>query len=91
LSNKEDGLKGTALDDLCRLAESAQCTLPHDKVFGLLGLLPQVMSCKITIDYKRDETELLSEFTAAISIASENSGNLDGVMTAPIDRSEADL
>jgi hypothetical protein len=52
--------------------------LPHDKVFGLLGLLPQTLSTKITIDYKRDETELLSEFTAAISIANENSGNLEG-------------
>jgi hypothetical protein len=78
LSNREDGLKGTALDDLRRLAGSAQCTLPHDKVFGLLGLLPQAISSKSTIDYKQDETELLSEFTAAISIANENSGNLEG-------------
>jgi len=78
LSNREDGLKGTALDDLCRLARSVQCTLPHDKVFGLLGLLPQAISSKITIDYKRDETELLSELTVAISIANENSGNLEG-------------
>ena len=78
LSNREDGLKGTALDDLSRLAGSAQCTLPHDKVFGLLGLLPQAISSKITIDYKRDETELLSELTVAISIANENSGNLEG-------------
>jgi hypothetical protein len=77
LSNREDGLKGTALDDLCRLARSAQCTLPHDKVFGLLGLLPQAISRKITIDYKRDEIELLSELTAAISVANENSGNLE--------------
>ena len=74
LSNKEDGLKDTALDDLCRLAGSAQCTLPHDKVFGLLGLLPQAISSKIAVDYRRDETELSSEFTAAISIANENSG-----------------
>ena len=78
LSDKEDGLKGTAVDDLRRLAGSAQCTLPHDKVFGLLGLLPQAISSKITIDYKRDETELSSEFTAAIFIANENSGNLEG-------------
>ncbi|KAL5379234.1 hypothetical protein PMIN02_010995 [Paraphaeosphaeria minitans] len=78
LSDKEDGLKGTAVDDLCRLAGSAQCTLPHDKVFGLLGLLPQAISSKITIDYKRDETELSSEFTAAIFIANENSRNLEG-------------
>jgi hypothetical protein len=66
------------VDDLRRLAGSAQCTLPHDKVFGLLGLLPQAISSKITIDYKRDETELSSEFTAAISIVNENSGNLEG-------------
>jgi hypothetical protein len=78
LSNREDGLKGTALDDLCRLARSAQCTLAHDKVFGLLGLLPQAMSSKIMIDYKRDETDLSSEFTAAVSIANENSENLMG-------------
>ena len=78
LSNREDGLKDTALDDLCRLARSAQCTTPYDKVFALLGLLPQAISCKITIDYKRDETELLSEFSVAISIANKNSGNLEG-------------
>jgi len=84
LSDKEDGLKGTAVDDLRRLAGSAQCTLPHDKVFGLLGLLPQAISSKITIDYKRDETELSSEFTAAISIINENNRNLEGVRDVKI-------
>ncbi|KAI0438720.1 heterokaryon incompatibility protein-domain-containing protein [Xylaria telfairii] len=78
LSSKEDGLKGTALDDLNCLAGSAQCTLPHDKVFGLLGLLPQAVSSRITIDYNQDETELSSQFTTAISIAKEKCGNLDG-------------
>lgn len=78
LSDKEDGLKGTAVDDLRRLAGSAQCTLPHDKVFGLLGLLPEAISSNITIDYKRDETELSSQFAAAIFIADENSRNLEG-------------
>ncbi|TVY37547.1 SET domain-containing protein, partial [Lachnellula occidentalis] len=78
LSDKEDGLKGTAVDDLCRLAGSAQCTLPHDKVFGLLGLLPRAISSNITIDCKRDEAEQLSpEFTAAISIPNQNRGNLE--------------
>ena len=67
------------MDDLCRLAGSAQCIFPHDKVFGLLGLLPQAISSKITIDYKRDETELSPEFTAAIFIANKNSRNLEGV------------
>lgn len=71
LSDKEDGLKGTAVGDLRRLAESAKCTLPHDKVFGLLGLFPRAISSKIRIDYKRDETELSAEFTTAISIANE--------------------
>ena len=36
------------------------------------------MFSKITIDYKRDETELLSEFTVVIFIVNENSGNLEG-------------
>ena len=78
MSDREDGLKSTALDDLCRLARTAHYTLAHEKVFGLLGLLPQAISSKITIDYKRDETDLSSEFTAAVSIANENSGNLKG-------------
>ena len=90
LSDKEDGLKGTAVDDLRRLAGSAQCTLPHDKVFGLLGLLPQAISSKITIDYKRDETELSSEFTAAISIANENNGNLEGARDVKIQSTTVD-
>jgi hypothetical protein len=38
----------------------------------------KLLSSKITIDYNQVETELLSEFTAAISIANENSGNLEG-------------
>lgn len=84
LSDKDDGLKGTAVDDLCCLAGSAQCTLPHDKVFGLLGLLPQAISSKITIDYNQDEAELTSEFTAAISIANENSENLEGAGDAKL-------
>jgi hypothetical protein len=78
LSDKEDGLKGTAVDDLRPLAGSAQCPLHYDKVFGLLGLLAQAISGKITIDYRRDETELSSEFTAAIFFANENSRNLEG-------------
>ncbi|KAI8623900.1 heterokaryon incompatibility protein-domain-containing protein [Xylariaceae sp. FL1651] len=90
LSDKEDGLKGTAVDDLRRLAGSAQCTLPHDKVFGLLGLLPQAISSKITIDYKRDETELLSEFTVAICSANENSGNLEGAGDVEVQRTTVD-
>jgi hypothetical protein len=64
---------------------------PPRQVFGLLGLLPQAISCKITIEVKRNETGLLPEFAAAISIISENSGNLNGVITAPIGSSEADL
>ncbi|KAI0914716.1 heterokaryon incompatibility protein-domain-containing protein [Ustulina deusta] len=78
LASKEDGLKGMALGNLRCLAGSAQCTLPHDKVFGLLGLLPQAVSSRITIDYNQDETELSSQFAAAISIANENCINLEG-------------
>jgi hypothetical protein len=41
------------------VAQQAQCTLlPNGKVFILLGVLPQAISSKITIEYKRDETEL---------------------------------
>lgn len=84
LFDEDDGLKGTVVDDLCRLVGSAQCTLPHDKVFGLLGLLPQAISSKITIDYNQDEAELTFEFTAAISIANENSRNLEGTENAKL-------
>ena len=64
--------------ELCRLAGSAKCDLPHDKVFGLLGLLPQAVSGMITIDYSQDETKLLSEFTVAVSTANGNSENSEG-------------
>ena len=43
--------------------------LSTERMFRLLGLLPQAIPSKITIDYKRDDTEPLSELTAAISIA----------------------
>lgn len=76
MSNKENGLKNIAVDDLRRLAGSVQYTLFYDKVFGLFGLLSQAISSKITINYKRDETEFSFEFTAAISITNKNSENL---------------
>lgn len=75
----EDGLKGMALDDLCRLAGSLHSVLSlTTRYLELLGLLPQAVSSKITVDYKRDETKLSSEFTAAISIANENKWELCG-------------
>ena len=80
LSDKEDGLKGTALDDLRRLAGSAQCTIPQDKVYGLLGLLPRSICSKITIDYRRDEAELLSKFTAAIPLPNSTEAEALGMV-----------
>jgi hypothetical protein len=79
LFDKDDKLKGTVVDDLCCLAGSIQYTLPYNKIFGLLGLLPQAISSKITINYNQDEAELISEFTAAISITNKNNRNLEGV------------
>jgi hypothetical protein len=37
------------------------------------------MSSKITIDYKKDETELLYKLTMVNSVANENSGSLEGI------------
>ena len=49
---------------------------PRQKVFRVIArLLPQAVSSKITIDYRRYETELSSEFTAAVSIADEIRGS----------------
>lgn len=74
LSDKKDGLKNAELDDLCRLAGYAQCSLPQDRVFAFLGLLPQAVSRHITINYRRNETELSSEFVAVVSVAGDDCG-----------------
>ena len=74
LSDKRDGLQSAELDDLSRLARNAQCSLPQEKVFGLLGLLPQAVSRQIAINYTRSETEPSSEFVAVASVAGDDCG-----------------
>jgi hypothetical protein len=68
LFDKEDGPDSGELDDLRCLAKSIQCTIRHDKMYGLMGMLPRSVSSKVTVDYRGDETGLLAEFAAAISV-----------------------
>ena len=49
------GDTGRLLDDASKelklLAQHATCSLPHDKVYGLLGLFPSFVLPAVTIDY----------------------------------------
>ena len=58
--------------------------------FDMPSLLPQAIARKITINYNQDKAELTSEFTAAISIADENSGNLEGTGDARLQSTTGD-
>lgn len=48
-------------------AQDAKCSLPHDKVYGLLGLFPASISSVVTIDYGREPADVMAEFSSAVS------------------------
>lgn len=59
-------LNEASIRELSLLAARAKCSLPHDRVYGLLGLLPSSVSSTVTIDYSREAAEVIAEFSSAV-------------------------
>lgn len=60
-------LNDASIRELKRLTQHAKCSLPHDKVYGLLGLFPASISCAVTIDYGREPAHVIAEFSSVVS------------------------
>lgn len=60
------GLDDTTRRELNSLAARAHCSLPQDKVYGLLGLFPPSASGAVTVDYSRESAEVFSEFSSLV-------------------------
>lgn len=58
-------LNDASIRELKLLAQHATCSLPHDKVYGLLGLFPSSASA-VTIDYNRELADVIAEFSSAV-------------------------
>ncbi|RYP09070.1 hypothetical protein DL764_001491 [Monosporascus ibericus] len=59
-------LNSTSIQELKLLAQHATCSLAHDKVYGLLGLFPASVSSAVTIDYGREPTDVIAEFSSTV-------------------------
>jgi hypothetical protein len=61
-----EALNDATIRELKVLTEHANCSLPQDKVYGLLGLFPSSVSGAVTIDYSRETAVILAEFCAVV-------------------------
>ncbi|KAL9098144.1 MAG: hypothetical protein Q9163_006138 [Psora crenata] len=59
-------LDDASIRELRVLAARANCSLPQDRIYALLGLFPSSVSSIVTIDYNREPTEVIAEFTSAV-------------------------
>ena len=59
-------LDDATIRELNLLAQRASCSLPHDKVYGLLGLFPSSVTSTVAIDYAREPEEVVAEFCSAV-------------------------
>lgn len=63
----ECSLIDASIRELNLLAQHADCSLPQDKVYGLLGLFPSSVSSAVAIDYSRETAVVLAEFCSVVS------------------------
>ena len=59
-------LNDAVIRELKLLAQHATCSLPQDKVYGLLGLFPSSVSSAMTIDYSREPADVVAEFSSVV-------------------------
>ncbi|KAJ5929094.1 heterokaryon incompatibility protein-domain-containing protein [Penicillium verhagenii] len=52
--------------ELNLLTQQASCSLPQDTVFAILGLFPSSISSSVVIDYSREATEIIAEFSSMV-------------------------
>ncbi|KAJ5914497.1 heterokaryon incompatibility protein-domain-containing protein [Penicillium tannophilum] len=65
-SNSPNRLDDDTVRELNLLAQRANCSLPQDKVYGLLGLFPSPVSSVLVIDYSRETEEVLADFCSLV-------------------------
>ncbi|KAJ5547832.1 heterokaryon incompatibility protein-domain-containing protein [Penicillium frequentans] len=65
-TNYPERLDDDIVRELNLLGQRANCSLPQDKVFGLLGLFPSPVSSVLVIDYSRETEEVLSDFCSLV-------------------------
>lgn len=65
-SDTEHALDGAFVRELSLLAARASCSLPHDKIYALLGLFPSPVSSIVAIDYNREAAGVIAEFISAV-------------------------
>jgi len=58
-------LNDDSVRELKLLAQDATCSLPHDKIYRLLGLFPSSASA-VTIGYNRELADVIVEFSSAV-------------------------
>jgi hypothetical protein len=66
------------VDTLYDLAHKSQVKEPHDKVYGLLGLLPDYLAAKIVPDYTKPVKVVFTEFATLLL---QNCRRLDEVLS----------
>ncbi|KAK4171112.1 heterokaryon incompatibility protein-domain-containing protein [Triangularia setosa] len=59
-------LLDASIQELKQLEQHAACSLPQDKVYGLLGLFPLSVTSAVTIDYTRESADVVGEFLSAV-------------------------
>lgn len=65
-SNYPERLDDDTVRELNALAQRANCSIPQDKVLGLLGLFPSPVSSVLVIDYTRETEEVLADFCSLV-------------------------
>lgn len=66
-ANRERSVNDVFVRKLKLLTERANCSLPHDHVYGLLGLFPTSVQSAVTIDYRREAADVIAEFDSAVA------------------------
>lgn len=67
--NTQNSSTDTSLQSLNHLAHRARCSLPHDKVYGVLGLFTAFTASTasaLRIDYNREPADVIAEFSSII-------------------------
>lgn len=68
------GMKNSTLCDLLSVAREHECSVPHDKIYGLLGFVGSKLRAAITPSY---ETPFAEVFTASFIAHSESTARLE--------------
>lgn len=66
LGNTENPSTNTSLQSLNDLTRRMRCSLPQDKVYSVLGLFPASTASALRIDYNREPTDVIAEFSSIV-------------------------